>query len=418
MRRMVATPNPSHETVVMKFGGSSVADPDKIKLVAQRLVEARERGVRVVATVSAMGDATDGLLELARKVSPHPHPRELDMLLSTGERIACALVAMAIHDLGHEAVSFTGSQAGIITDPVHTKAKIREITPVRVLDALDRGRIVLVAGFQGFSRDTMDVTTLGRGGTDATAVALAAALGASCEIYSDVAGVYTADPRIVPEARKLAVVSYEEMLEMAASGARVLMLRAVELARGQGVRVHARSTFSDDEGTWIAEVAGLEQPIVSAVTHAEDEVLFVLRGVPDRPGSAAAIFDAVAAEHVNVDTILQNVAYETAELSLSVPQDDVQATRRALERAKEIIGPIDVEEIEGLGKVSLVGAGMRSHPGVAARMFRTLADEKINLRLISTSPIKISCLIARSDVERAVRSLHDAFELGSEPDPR
>jgi aspartate kinase len=412
---MLVARDTTAETVVMKFGGSSVADPEKIQHVARRLVDAHERGVRVVGTVSAMGHTTDTLLELATSVSPHPNPRELDMLLSTGERIACALVAMAIHDLGHEAVSFTGSQAGIITDPVHTKAKIREITPVRVLDALDRGRIVLVAGFQGFSRDTMDVTTLGRGGTDATAVALAAALGASCEIYSDVAGVYTADPRIVSDARKLAVVSYEEMLEMAASGARVLMLRAVELARGQGVRVHARSTFSDEEGTWIAEVAGLEQPIVSAVTHAEDEVLFVLRGVPDRPGSAAAIFDAVAAEQVNVDTILQNVADETAELSLSVPQDDVQATRRALERAQETIGPIEVEEIEGLAKVSLVGAGMRSHPGVAARMFRTLAAEEINLRLISTSPIKISCLIARADVERAVRSLHDAFELGSEP---
>ena len=402
------------ETVVMKFGGSSVADPGKIQHVARRLVDAHERGVRVVGTVSAMGHTTDTLLELASSVSPHPNPRELDMLLSTGERIACALVAMAIHDLGHEAVSFTGSQAGIITDPVHTKAKIREITPVRVLDALDRGRIVLVAGFQGFSRDTMDVTTLGRGGTDATAVALAAALGATCEIYSDVAGVYTADPRIVPEARKLAVVSYEEMLEMASSGARVLMLRAVELARGQGVRVHARSTFSAEEGTWIEEVAGLEQPIVSAVTHAEDEVLFALRGIPDRPGSAAAIFDAVAAEHVNVDTILQNVARDTAELSFSVPQDDVAATRRALGRAQEAIGPIEVEEIEGLGKVSLVGAGMRSHPGVAARMFRTLAAEDVNLRLISTSPIKISCLIARSDVERAVRSLHNAFDLGSE----
>ena len=399
----------------MKFGGSSVADPDKIRIVAQRLVDAHERGVRVVGTVSAMGHTTDTLLELARSVSPVPNPRELDMLLSTGERIACALVAMAIDDLGHQAVSFTGSQAGIITDPVHTKAKIREITPVRVLDALDRGRIVLVAGFQGFSRDTMDVTTLGRGGTDATAVALAAALGASCEIYSDVAGVYTADPRLVPDARKLAVVSYEEMLEMAASGARVLMLRAVELARGHGVRVHARSTFSDDEGTRIEEVAGMEQPIVSAVTHAEDEVLFVLRGVPDRPGSAAAIFDAVAAEHVNVDTILQNVAQDTAALSFSVPQEDVPATRRALERAQEALGGIDVEEIPGLGKVSLVGAGMRSHPGVAARMFRTLADEDINLRLISTSPIKISCLIARDDLARAVRALHAAFDLARPP---
>jgi aspartate kinase len=411
---MTAVPEPSAETVVMKFGGSSVADPDKIKHVARRLVEARERGVRVVATVSAMGDTTDGLVVLARQVSPEPHPRELDMLLSTGERIACALVAMAVHDLGHEAVSFTGSQAGIITDPVHTKAKIREIKPVRVVEALDRGRIVLVAGFQGFSRDTMDVTTLGRGGTDATAVALAAALGASCEIYSDVTGVFTADPRMVPEARKLARVSYEEMLEMAASGAKVLMLRAVELARSQGVRIHARSTFSNEDGTWIEDADALEQAIVSAVTHSDDEVVFSLRDVPDRPGSAAAIFDAVAAEHVNVDTILQNVVHDAAELSFSVPQEDVPGTRRALARAQETIGEIRVEEITDLGKISLVGAGMRSHPGVAARMFRTLADAGINLRLISTSPIKVSCLIPRTDLEGAVRSLHDAFALGEE----
>jgi aspartate kinase len=398
------------ETVVMKFGGSSVADPAKIKDVARRLAEARERGVRVVATVSAMGDTTDGLLALAHEVSPDPYPRELDMLLSTGERIACALVAMAVHDLGYEAVSFTGSQAGIITDPVHTKAKIREITPIRILEALERGRIVLVAGYQGFSRDTMDVTTLGRGGTDATAVALAAALGASCEIYSDVLGVFTADPRIVPEARKLDRVSYEEMLEMAASGAKVLMLRAVELARGQRVRIHARSTFSNESGTWIEDGAALEQPIVSAVTHSQDEVVFDLGGLPDRPGTAAAIFDAVADEHVNVDTILQNVVHGLAALSFSVPLDDVPATRRALARATETIGVFDIAEIVDLGKVSLVGAGMRSHPGVAARMFRTLAGEGINLRLISTSPIKVSCLIPRPDVERAVRALHETFE--------
>jgi aspartate kinase len=404
----------SSETVVMKFGGSSVADPDKIKDVAARLVEARERGARVVATVSAMGDTTDGLLALAHDVSPDPHPRELDMLLSTGERIACALVAMAVHDLGYEAVSFTGSQAGIITDPVHTKAKIREITPVRVVEALDRGRIVLVAGYQGFSRDTMDVTTLGRGGTDATAVALAAALGASCEIYSDVLGVFTADPRIVPTARKLDRISYEEMLEMASSGAKVLMLRAVELARGQGVRIHARSTFSTDAGTWIQDGAGLEQPIVSAVTHSEDEVVFDVTGLPDEPGTAAAIFDAVATEHVNVDTILQNVAHGLAALSFSVPKDDVSATRRALTRAEAAIGSLEAAEITDLGKVSLVGAGMRSHPGVASQMFRTLADEGINLRLISTSPIKVSCLIPRGDVERAVRVLHDAFALGDQ----
>jgi aspartate kinase len=403
------------ETVVMKFGGSSVADPQKIKDVAARLVEARERGARVVATVSAMGDTTDGLLALAHDVSSEPDPRELDMLLSTGERIACALVAMAVHDLGYQAVSFTGSQAGIITDPVHTKAKIREITPVRVLEALDLGRIVLVAGYQGFSRDTMDVTTLGRGGTDATAVALAAALDASCEIYSDVLGVFTADPRIVPDARKLDRVSYEEMLEMASSGAKVLMLRAVELARGQRVRIHARSTFSTEAGTWIEDGAGVEQPIVSAVTHSEDEVVFDVTGLPDQPGVAAAIFDAVAAEHVNVDTILQNVAHGLAALSFSVPRDDVPATRRVLTRAEATIGTLEASEITDLGKVSLIGAGMRSHPGVASRMFRALADEDINLRLISTSPIKVSCLIPCADVPRAVRTLHAAFDLGEDP---
>jgi aspartate kinase len=404
------------QTVVMKFGGSSVADPDKIRHVARRLVEAHEGGLRVVGTISAMGKTTDTLLELAQQVSPHPHPRELDMLLSTGERTACALVAMAIHDLGHEAVSFTGSQAGIITDAVYNRAKIREITPVRILEALDRGRIVLVAGFQGFSRDTMDITTLGRGGTDATAVALAAALGGSCEIFSDVLGVYSADPRIVPEARKLPVVSYEEMLEMSASGARVLMLRAVELARGHGVPIHARSTFSEEQGTWISDVAGMEAPIVSAVTHSEDEVLFTLRGVPDVPGTAAAIFEAVAGEHVSVDTILQNAVHGSAELSFSVPLEDVSGTRRALATAQETIGAIEIEEIADLGKVSLVGAGMRSHPGVAAQMFRTLADEAINLRLISTSPIKISCLVSRGEVERAVRALHATF-LGGEATP-
>jgi aspartate kinase len=402
------------ETVVMKFGGSSVAEPAQIRDVAKRLVAARERGVRVVGTVSAMGRTTDSLLALARQVSNEPDPRELDMLLSTGERIACALVAMAIHDLGQEAVSFTGSQAGILTDAVYTKAKIEEITPVRVLRALEEGKIVLVAGFQGFSRETMDVTTLGRGGTDATAVALAAALGASCEIYSDVPGVFTADPRLVPDARKLAVVSYEEMLEMASSGAKVLMARAVEIARGQGVPVHARSSFSHEPGTWVQDVPGMERPIVSAVTHSEDEVLFVLRDVPDRPGSAAAVFEAVAAAHVNVDTVLQNTAFGAAELSFSVPVDDVPATRRALAGVRGALGPVGVEELADLGTISLVGAGMRSHPGVAAKMFRTLADEEINLRLISTSPIKITCMIERSQVERAVRALHAAFELAEE----
>jgi aspartate kinase len=403
------------ERIVMKFGGSSVADPGKIRRVAERLADAKERGLDVVGTVSAMGKTTDSLLALAHDVSPEPNVRELDMLLSTGERIACALVAMAIHDLGHEAISLTGSQAGILTDPAHTRAKIREIRADRILAGLDGGKIVLVAGFQGFSRDTMDVTTLGRGGTDATAVALAAALGAACEIYSDVPGVFTADPRIVPGARKLSVVSYEEMLEMSASGAKVLMLRSVEMARSHSVRVHARSTFSDESGTWIQEDVGMEQPIISAVTHSETDVVFTLTGLPDRPGVAAEIFDSVAAAHVNVDTIIQNVVHGGAELSFSVPAEDVAATRAALERITAALDAGAVEESHDLGKVSLVGAGMRSHPGVAATMFRTLADEGINLRMISTSPIKISCMVDRAAIPRAVQALHAAFELERPP---
>jgi aspartate kinase len=333
------------------------------------------------------------------------------MLLSTGERTTCALVAMAINDLGHEAVSFTGSQAGILTDSVHTRAKIREITPVRVVSALDEGKVVLVAGLQGFARETMDVTTLGRGGADLTAVALAAALGASCEIYSEIPGVYTADPRFVPRARKLERVSYEDMLEMAASGAKALMVRAVEIGRRFGVRIQVRSAFSDEPGTWIQE-AEMEEAIITGVTHSEDEVVFTLTGIPDRPGSASAVFDAVAAEHVNVDMIIQNVVHGVAELSFSVPQEDAEATRRGVEAAKEALGPMDVEENERLGRVSLIGAGMRSHPGVAARMFRTLADAGINLQMISTSPIRISCMIDRTETERAVRALHEAFHLG------
>jgi aspartate kinase len=363
-----------------------------------------------------MGKTTDALLALANDVSATPHPRELDMLLSTGERIACALVAMAIHDLGEEAVSYTGSQAGILTDAAHTRAKIREIRGDRIQRSLEDGKIVLVAGFQGFSRDTMEITTLGRGGTDATAVALAAALGGACEIYSDVAGVYTADPRIVPEARKLPVVSYDEMLEMAASGAKVLMLRSVELARNYGVRVHARSTFSDEEGTWVQET-GMEQAIISAVTHSETDVVFTLTGIPDRPGVAAMIFDAVAAAHVNVDTIIQNVVHGRAEMSFSVPTEDVPATRRAIETTQSELGSYDVQMNEQLGKVSLIGAGMRSHPGVAATMFRTLAELGINLEMISTSPIKISCMIARDRIPEAVRALHAAFQLEREPEP-
>ena len=406
---------PEFDTVVMKFGGSSVADPEKIRHVAQRFVDAKRRGLKVVGTVSAMGKTTDQLLALASDVSPTPNPRELDMLLSTGERIACALVAMAIDDLGEEAVSYTGSQAGILTDSAHTKAKIREIRGDRIRASLEQGKIVLVAGFQGFSRDTMEITTLGRGGTDATAVALAAALGAACEIYSDVPGVFTADPRIVPSARKLPVVSYDEMLEMAASGAKVLMLRSVELARNHGVRIHARSTFSDEEGTWVTDHEGMEQAIISAVTHSETDVVFTLTGIPDRPGVAAMIFDRVAGAQVNVDTIIQNVVHGRAEVSFSVPAEDVAATQGALAATQDELGSFSVEQNEELGKVSLIGAGMRSHPGVAATMFRTLADLEINLEMISTSPIKISCMIRRDRIPEAVRALHDAFALEGEP---
>ncbi len=406
---------PAFDTVVMKFGGSSVADPEKVRTVARRLVDARRRGAQVVGTVSAMGKTTDTLLALASDVSPAPNPRELDMLLSTGERIACALVAMAIHDLGEDAVSYTGSQAGILTDSSHTRAKIREIRGDRIRSALEQGRIVLVAGFQGFSRDTMEITTLGRGGTDATAVALAAALGGACEIYSDVRGVFTADPRLVPEARKLAVVSYDEMLEMAASGAKVLMLRSVELARSHGVRIHARSTFTDEEGTWVQET-GMEQAIISAVTHSETDVVFTLTGIPDRPGVAARIFEGVASAQVNVDTIIQNVVHGRAEMSFSVPTEDAPATSGAITALQTELGAFEVEVNEQLGKVSLIGAGMRSHPGVAATMFRTLAEHGINLEMISTSPIKISCMIARDRIPEAVRGLHDAFQLEREPE--
>ncbi len=412
---MTNLPTEQPKRVVMKFGGSSVADPEKIKHVARRIVAAKEQGVQVVGTISAMGKTTDSLIALAHEVSPSPNVRELDMLLSTGERTACALVAMAITDLGHDAVSFTGSQAGIITDSTHTRAKIREIRGDRVHQSLAEGKIVLVAGFQGFSRETMDVTTLGRGAGDLTAVALAAALGASCEIYSDVPGIFTADPRIVPNARKLSEVSYEAMLEMSASGAKVLALRSVELARNHGVPIHARSTFSDEPGTWIRDNEGMEQPIVSAVTHNESEVVFTLTGIPDRPGAAATVFDAAAAAAVNVDTIIQNVVHGVAELSFSVPAEDVPATRGAIDVATADLGTMEVEENHGLGKVSLIGAGMRSHPGVAAKMFRTLADLGINLEMISTSPIKISCMIERGDIPRAVRALHAAFELEREP---
>jgi aspartate kinase len=403
--------------VVQKYGGSSVADADSIKRVAQRVVATRKAGHDVVIVISAMGDTTDELLDLAQQISPIPPPRELDMLLTAGERMSAALLAMAIANLGHQARSFTGSQAGVITTGKHGNARIIDVTPGRITEALAEGHIAIVAGFQGVSQDTKDITTMGRGASDTTAAALAAALGAEvCEIYTDVDGVFTADPRIVPSARQIPRISYEEMLEMAASGAQVLMLRAVELGRNHGVRIHARSTFSDDEGTWVDEGGEMEQAIVTAVTHTESDVVFTLTGLPDRPGVAAHVFDAVAEAHVNVDTIIQNVVHSGAEMSFSVPSDDVPATQAALAGMHAELGAFEIEENHGLGKVSLIGAGMRSHPGVAATMIRTLADLGINLQMISTSPIKISCMIARDRIPEAVRALHAAFALEREPE--
>ena len=386
-------------TLVMKFGGSSVADTDKLLAVARRLVAAREAGNRVVAVLSAMGDSTDELVRLAYEISPRPKPRELDMLISVGERISCALAAMAIHDLGHEAISLTGSQAGIVTDTVHGKAKIVDVRARRIHEALDQDRIVLVAGFQGVST-ALDITTLGRGGSDTTAVALAAALGAeACEIYTDVEGVYTADPRIVSVARKLHAVSYEEMLELAASGAKVLQLRAVEFARNHEVKLHVRSTFSDAEGTWIREEDErmLEKAMISGVTHTLEETLYRIEGVP-----AARLFAALADASVNVDTIVQT----GPEIVFSAPVEDRPDAAATLDG----LG-VRWSARDDLGKVSLIGAGMKSHPGVAARTFAALDELGIEPEVVSTSPIKIACHVSRADVERAVAALHRAFEL-------
>jgi aspartate kinase len=395
--------------IVMKFGGTSVADADKIRNVARRLVAAHETGRPVVGVVSAMGATTDGLVSLAGEVSARPHPREMDMLLSTGERISAALCAMAIEDLGHRAVSLTGSQAGIVTDTTHTNAKIVEIRPKRVREALDDGRIVLVAGFQGVST-AYDVTTLGRGASDLTAVALAGALNGDCEIYTDVEGVFTADPRIVPGARKLPRVSPLEMLEMAGSGARVLQLRSVEFARSHGVPIHVRSTFSDAEGTWIREDTSMEDAIISGITNTIDEAYVTLTDVPDKPGTAASIFNAVAAAHINVDTIIQNaVTHGDADVTFSIPRDELPLMTDTIEGLCRDLG-LHWRVDDAAGKVSLIGAGMKSHPGIAARMFQTLADHDINVRMIATSPIKVSCVIAREKVPEAVKALHSAFE--------
>jgi aspartate kinase len=401
----------------MKFGGTSVADAERIKRAARRIVAQRERGNRVVAVLSARGKTTDDLIAAAEEVSPSPDPREMDMLLSTGERISCALCAMAINDLGHKAISLTGSQAGIVTDTSHTKARILDVRGDRIREGLDQDRIVLVAGFQGVST-SRDVTTLGRGGSDTTAVAVAAALGAEvCEIYTDVLGVYSADPRIVPDARKLPVVSFEEMLEMAASGAKVLQLRSVEYARTHGVRIHCRSSFHDTPGTVVVgEDETMEHPLITAVTHSTEEARITLMGVPDRPGAAAAIFNALAEANCNVDTIIQNEPLtdgRAAEVSFTLPTEDLRAAETALAPVIGDLG-ITVGTDRQIGKVSIVGAGMRSHPGVAAKVFQTLAEKEINIEMISTSPIKISCIIRSESVPDAVRALHSAFELGAD----
>jgi len=413
----LAAEGQAHERdlVVMKFGGSSVADTDKIKGVARRLVAAREAGSRVVGVLSAMGDTTDELIELAHQISDRPHPREYDMLISVGERISNALCAMAVHDLGHEAISLTGSQAGIVTDTVHGKAKIVDIRAHRIHDALAEEKIVLVAGFQGVSTTTHDVTTLGRGGSDTTAVALAAALGAeTCEIFTDVEGVFTADPRLVPDALKLASVTYEEMLEMAASGARVMALRSVEFARSYGVKLRVRSTFGEGDGTWIGEEdpAMLEKAIISGVTHDTSEAKVSILGVPDRPGVAARTFRALADAGVNIDMIVQNVSeHGVTDITFTLPKADLPIAEPILDRIAQEIGAARVVQDPDIAKISLIGAGMKSHPGVAADMFAALADAGINIEIISTSSIRISCVVRAAEVERAVRAVHDRFRV-------
>jgi aspartate kinase len=402
--------------VVMKFGGTSVADAGHTAAAAKRIVAARNEGQSVVAVLSARGDTTDALVRMAFEVSPEPHPREMDMLLSTGERISCALCAMVIHDLGAEAISLSGSQAGIMTDTSHTKARILDVRADRIRAALDEGNIVLVAGFQGVST-SRNVTTLGRGGSDTTAVALAAALGAEvCEIYTDVDGVFSADPRIVPDARKLPVVSFEEMLEMASSGAKVLQLRSVEYARNYRVRIHVRPSFGDGSGTLVlGEDETMERPLVTGIAHSVDDARVALTGVPDQPGIAGRLFGALAEADINVDMIIQNEPVspdQRAELSFTVPKNDLTTARRTLEPLAAEMG-MELSTDEGMGTVSIVGAGMRSHPGVAAKVFNTLGDHGINIEIITTSPIKITCAIRTERVPEAVRALHQAFDLGS-----
>ncbi|HEU4543108.1 MAG TPA: aspartate kinase [Jiangellaceae bacterium] len=412
--------------VVQKYGGSSVSDAAAIKRVAQRIVATKKAGHSLVVAISAMGDTTDELMDLAEQVSPLPSPRELDMLLTAGERISMALLAMAIGDLGHEARSFTGSQAGVITTSTHGSARIIDVTPGRIQQALDEGAIPIVAGFQGVSQDSKDITTLGRGGTDTTAVALAAALGADvCEIYTDVDGVFTADPRIVPTARRIPHITYEEMLEMAACGAKILHLRCVEYARRFNLPIHVRSSFSTLDGTWVSDQppshiaqrgaeAEMEQPIISGVAHDRSEAKITVVGVPDKVGEAAAIFQAVADAETNIDMIVQNVsaaATNRTDISFTLPKTDGRRAMEALHEVQDEVGFESLRYDDSIGKVSLIGAGMRSHPGVSARFFTALAEAGVNIELISTSEIRISVIVRSEDVDTAVSSVHKAFDL-------
>ncbi|GGL01026.1 aspartokinase [Sphaerisporangium melleum] len=409
--------------VVQKYGGSSVGDAARIKRVAQRIVATKKAGNDVVVIVSAMGDTTDELLDLAQQVSPVPPGRELDMLLTAGERISMALLAMAIANLGHEARSFTGSQAGVITDSTHGKARIIDVTPGRIQEAVRAGQIAIVAGFQGVSQNTKDITTLGRGGSDTTAVALAAALAADvCEIYTDVDGIFTADPRIVPAARQIPRISYEEAMEMAACGAKILHLRCVEYARRFDLPIHVRSSFSSREGTWVVsdpdtEGTEMEQPIISGVAHDRSEAKITVVGVPDKVGEAAAIFRTLANAEINIDMIVQNISAATTgrtDISFTLPAADGAAALTALKRIQEQIGFEKILFDDQIGKVSLVGAGMRSHPGVTATFFGALADAGVNIEMISTSEIRISVIVGQNEVDSAVAAAHRAFDLDAD----
>ena len=408
--------------IVQKYGGSSVADAAGMKRVANRIVAAKRDGNQVVVVVSAMGDTTDELIDLAKQITPIPSGRELDMLLTAGERISMALLAMAIANLGHEARSFTGSQAGVITTSTHGRARIIDVTPGRIQEALKEGAIAIVAGFQGISQDTKDITTLGRGGSDTTAVALAAALEADvCEIYTDVDGVFSADPRVVPNARKLKSVTYDEMLELAASGAKVLHLRCVEYARRYDLPIHVRSSFSTNEGTWVVkdhpEGAAMEQAIISGIAHDKSEAKITIVGVPDRTGVAARIFQAIADADINIDMIVQNVsaaATGLTDISFTLPKDEGADATAVLQKLQGEVGFVSIQYDDQIGKLSLVGAGMRSHPGVTATFFAALSNAGVNIEMISTSEIRISIICREADVERGVKAAHTAFGLDAD----